>query len=87
MPLTGWTWRESLDNGLWAGYQVEPAEIPASMGLENGVWFRIRQGIRGLLVHDEEDIPVVFMLCEQASHYYQTMTRSARMPVLIGERI
>jgi hypothetical protein len=87
LPLTGWTWQESLANGLWAGHQVEPVEIPASAGLENGVWFRIRQGIRGLLVRDEADTPVVYMLCEPASHYYHVMTHSRRMPVLIGERI
>jgi hypothetical protein len=27
------------------------------------------------------------MLCEPASHYFKTMTRSDRMPFLIGERI
>jgi hypothetical protein len=30
---------------------------------------------------------VAYMLCEPASHYYQVMTRSPRMPVLIDERI
>jgi hypothetical protein len=87
LPLTGWTWHESLEKGLWRGFAPEPVVIPASMGLENGIWFRIRQGIRGILVHDEKEMPVVYMLCEKATHYYKTMTRSQRMPVLIGELI
>ena len=29
-------------------------DIPASLGFEHGVWFRIRQGIRGILVPDEK---------------------------------
>jgi hypothetical protein len=57
------------------------------MGLENGVWFRIREGIRGVLVRDENEVDVVYMVCEPATHYYEVMTRSKRMPVLIGERI
>jgi len=28
-----------------------------------------------------------YLVCEPASHYYAVMTRSAWMPVLIGERI
>ena len=55
--------------------------------LEGGVWFRIQQGIRGLLVPDERGLAVVYMICEPASHYYQVMTRSRRMPVLIEQRI
>jgi hypothetical protein len=61
--------------------------VPATMGLENGVWFKIRQGIRGVLVHDERGEVVVDLMVEPASHYYKTMTKSTRMPVLVGERI
>ena len=64
-----------------------PVDIPATLALERGVWFRVRQGIRGLLVPDERGIAVVYMICEPASHYYQVMTRSERMPILIEERI
>jgi hypothetical protein len=62
-------------------------DIPASVGYESGVWFAVREGIRGVLVHDERGIPIVYMVCVPASHYYHVMTRSRRMPVLIGERI
>jgi hypothetical protein len=51
------------------------------------VWFLVEQGVRGLLVPDERGIAVVYMVCQPASHYYQIMTRSRRMPVLIDQRI
>jgi hypothetical protein len=38
-------------------------------------------------VPDERGLAIVYMLCEPASHYYQIMTRSNRMPVPIEERI
>lgn len=87
LPRTGWTWQETLDAGGWSGWRPEPIDIPATLGLEKGVWFRVRQGMRGLAVADERGLPVAYMLCEPASHYYQVMTRSRRMPVLIDEKI
>lgn len=87
LPVTGWTWKKSLESGLWLNHEAEPVEIPATMGLENGIWYRIRQGVQGLLVHDEAGAPVVYVLCEPATNYYKNMTRSGRMPVLVGELI
>ena len=88
LPCTAWTQMSTVENGGWGGRPVEPVVIPATMGLDNGVWFCIRQGIRGLLVHDEDRQPRVYVICEPSSHYYQIMTRGSRwMPVLIGERI
>jgi hypothetical protein len=87
LPCTGWTWQESVEEGRWAAWEAEPVDIPATLGYEGGVWFRIRQGIRGVLAHDEQGQAVAYMICEPASHYYAVMTRSRRMPVLIGERI
>jgi hypothetical protein len=43
--------------------------------------------MQGLLVHDRADNPVVFLVCEPATRYYQIMTRSDWMPVLVGEVI
>jgi hypothetical protein len=57
------------------------------LALDQGVWYRVRQGIRGLLVPDERGIAVAYMICEPATHYYRIMTRNGRMPVLIQERI
>jgi hypothetical protein len=87
LPRTGWTWLETINAGGWRGLDPIPVDIPATLGLDRGVWFRIRQGIRGLLVPDERGCAVVYMICEPSSHYYQVMTRSSRMPVLIEERI
>jgi hypothetical protein len=87
LPPTGWTWLASVEGGQWGQTNAEPVVIAADMGLEKGIWFRTRQGIHGLLVRDEYGIESTYMLCEPASHYFQVMTRSNRMPVLIGERI
>ena len=60
---------------------------PATDCLENGVWFMVRQGVRGLLMCDEQGEPVVYVLCEPATRYDRVMTRCDRMPVFIGEHI
>jgi hypothetical protein len=87
LPVTAWTWQATIEQGRWAELGAEPVVVPATMGLDRGVWFRVREGIRGLAVVDENGIPRVYVVCEPASHYYQVMTRSEWMPVLIGERI
>ncbi len=87
LPRTGWTWLETVEHGGWRGVEVEAVEIPATLGLEGGVWYQVPQGIRGLLVPDERGIAVVYMLCQPSSHYYRVMTRSDRMPVFIGDSI
>jgi hypothetical protein len=87
LPRSGWAWQESIDDGTWRNIDSVLVDIPAMLGLEGGVWFTIREGIRGLLVPDEHDVAVVYMVCEPASHYYRVMTHSPRMPVLIRQRI
>jgi len=87
LPPTAWTWQQSLDTGKWSGFDARIVDIPANFGLEKGVWFRIRQGIRGLYVIDEFGKGVVYMICEPATRYYRIMTRSDRMPRLIEEVI
>lgn len=87
LPRTGWTWLETINTGGWRGLDPIAVDIPATLGLDRGVWYRIRQGVRGLLVPDERGAAVVYMICEPATHYYQVMTRSHRMPVLIEETI
>jgi hypothetical protein len=67
--------------------EPELVDIPATFCLDNGVWYAVRQGVRGLLARDEQGESVAYVLCEPATRYYQVMTRSDRMPVLIGERI
>jgi hypothetical protein len=64
-----------------------PVDIPATLALDRGVWLRVRQGIRGPRVPDENGVAVVYVICERATHDSKVMTRSSRMPVLIEERI
>jgi hypothetical protein len=52
-----------------------------------GVWFKAKQGIKGLLVRDRDGNPVVFLVCQPATRYYQVMTRADWMPALIDEVI
>ena len=86
LPFTAWTWMETLEKGGWGDREATPVVIPATTGLDRGVWFRVREGVRGVVVQDEHGSPVVYVLCEPATHYYRVMTRSEWMPVLVGER-
>jgi hypothetical protein len=87
LPPTCWTWQSTIARGYWSGLNPMRVDIPAMLRLERGVWFRIRQGIRGLLRSDECGVAVVYMICESSNHCYRVMTRSNRMPVLIEEKI
>jgi hypothetical protein len=87
LPRTGWCRQEDLEAGLWRHLQPELVEIPATLGQEKGVWFLIPEGgLRGILVRDERRQPHVYMLTQMASHYYEIMTRSDRMPLFIGRQ-
>ena len=78
----------TVENGGWRDRRVDPLIIPATMGLDRGVWYRIRQDIRRLVVADERGCLRVYVICGPSSHYYQIMTRRSRwMPALIDECI
>jgi hypothetical protein len=87
LPPSAWTWRETVEAGKWSGIEPEPVDVPARYGYANGVWFNVREGFRGLLVQPPGREPVVYLLCEPATRYYEVMTRSEWMPVLINEVI
>ena len=88
LPRTGWTWRESVEAGLWAEAGAVPVDVPASFALERrGVWYVVEVGIRAVLVPDEFGTAVCYLICEEASRYYRVMTGADRMPMLIGQRI
>ena len=87
LPVGSWTRLERVESGYWSQCGAEPVGIPAALGLDNGVWYGIREGMRGVLVSDENGVERMYVVCEPASHYYGVMMRSAWMPVLIGERI
>jgi hypothetical protein len=88
LPCTAWSRLATLEGGGWAGLGAVPVVIPATLGLDRGVWYRIREGVRGVAVRDERGRPTLYVLVEPATHYYAVMTRgSAWMPVLVGELI
>ena len=87
LPPTGWTWRESVEAGKWAALEPEPVDVTAAYALMNGVWYRVKQGVRGLLVRTLAGEPVVYLICEPSTRYYRVMTRAEWMPMLVGEVI
>ena len=86
MPRTGYTWLTSVQDGEWAAYCAEEVIIPATAAVQNGIWFPVRSGIRGMLAQAGSE-EAVYMIIEPATYYFKIMTRSERMPCLIGERI
>ncbi|HUG20308.1 MAG TPA: hypothetical protein VMM56_15085 [Planctomycetaceae bacterium] len=87
LPISGWCRRESLEAGEWSPLQPREVFIPASFGWDRGVWYQIREGIKGVLVCESGGSPHVFVLTQPATHYYQVMTRNHREPVFTGEQI
>ena len=87
LPYSAWTWRATLETGGWNDREPARVVIPAAMGLDRGVWLRVREGVRGVAVRDERGQAVVYVLVEPSTHYYQVMTRSAWMPSLVDELI
>src|SRR4051812_23121703 len=37
LPCTGWTWKDSLEKGLWREVAPELAIVPAAFALDHGV--------------------------------------------------
>lgn len=87
LPVTGWCQTESLEAGKWRWLHPEPCEIPANFGLDKGIWFQINQGVKGIIVRDQQEREHAYMLTEASSHYFQTMTKHDRMPALIEQTI
>jgi hypothetical protein len=87
LPPTGWTWNETVEAGKWSMLEPELVDVPAAYALMNGVWYRVKQGVRGLLVRTRAGEPVVYLVCEPSTRYYRVMTRADWMPVLIDEVI
>lgn len=85
LPKTGYCKKESLDAGKWRWLSPEPVTILAAFGWSKGVWFQVRQGIQGILVRDEDGEAYCYMITQPATHYFNIMTGSERMPLLIGQ--
>jgi hypothetical protein len=71
LPCTAWASVATLQGGGWGDREVTPVVIPAMMGVARGVWFPVRAGVRGIVVHDERSQPVAYVLVEPSTHYIQ----------------
>ena len=87
LPPTGWTWHDTLAEGRWRELAPEPVLIPVTYGYMGGVWFKIKEGLHGIVVRDRGGEPAVFAVCEPATRCYSVMTRCEWMPRLVGEVI
>jgi len=76
LPWHGFCRLEDLEAGHWSHRCPVRVEIPATLGQDKGVWYPIREGINGVLIHRK-----VFMLTQVSTHYYKIMTRNPRMPM------
>jgi hypothetical protein len=86
LPRPGLTWLHTVEAGEWTTYEAVEVTIPAVAGLQNGVWYRIREGVRGLIA-ESHGVTAAYVIVEPASYYYRIMTRCDRMPCLVRERI
>jgi len=85
LPQTGWAREESLGAGKWKHLRPKEVCIPASRGLEKGVWFPIAGGLRGIEVLDERQRPHVYMLTRASTTEYHELTRHDRMPLIVEQ--
>ncbi|MFH1668014.1 MAG: hypothetical protein ABH884_03270 [Candidatus Komeilibacteria bacterium] len=80
LPTTGWAKQESLKQGKWNHLEPKIVNIVAEQGYEKGVWFKIKKGLKGVLVKNR-----VYMLTQPADHDYQELTKHDRMPIVIDQ--
>lgn len=85
LPKTGYCKQESLKAGKWRWLEPQPIKILASFARTNGVWYQVREGIEGILIYDDLNIPHCFMLTQPSTHYFKIMTGNERMPALINQ--
>lgn len=86
LPVSGWTWLDSVERGKWMSHDAAEVVIPARLGFDRGIWFMVREGARGIVLREGGQL-VVYMIVVPASHYYQVMTRAKQMAALVGETI
>ncbi|MDG2390334.1 MAG: hypothetical protein P8M30_13565 [Planctomycetaceae bacterium] len=87
LPVSAWCSQESLEAGAWHHLRPREVFIPASFAWDRGVWYQVREGLKGVVVTDCERKQHVYVLTQPATHYYEVMTRNNREPVMVGETI
>ncbi|MBD3360390.1 hypothetical protein GF366_01155 [Candidatus Peregrinibacteria bacterium] len=76
---------KSLKAGKWRYFNPEPVIIIVSFGLINGVWFQVRQGMKGIFIKDKPGHKFCYIITRPSTHYFRVMTGSRRMPVLLNQ--
>lgn len=87
LPKSGFISLKSFNEGKFLDLKPSLCMIPCSRAEVKGSWYKIKEGIEGVVLYDEKNRPHVYMLVENSSHYYNVMTKSRWMPVFRGERI
>ena len=87
LPLTLWTSLATIEAGGWGEARIEEAVIPAALAFDNGIWYAVSVGVRGLVVADEKEVRRVYPIVEPASHCYAIMCKSKRMPCPIDQKL
>lgn len=83
-PAGGWAQQESIHAGKWARFAPQSVTIPLIAGYEQGVWFTIRTGARGIVVGQGADARV-YMVTEAADEVFWHLTHHPRRPSLIDQ--
>ncbi len=77
--------KESLISGKWAFVFKKNVQVNASFALSRGVWFQVRQGLSAVMMKNINGEKCVCIITEPSTHYFEIMTGSKRMPVLINQ--
>jgi hypothetical protein len=85
LPHTGRVELRDITQGCWQHIDTQEVTIVGNAALHRGVWFPLLEGIKGIYVVDEKQVPTVFMLMTPSTDYYRIMTKSGLMPALLGE--
>ena len=80
LPPTLWTSLATIEAGGWGDARIEERMIPATLAFDNGIWYAVSVGVRGLLVLDEKGERRVYVICEPSSYAYAIMTMVKRVP-------
>lgn len=78
---------EKLKKGALQNVQAVRVQVKANRAHANGVWFQVREGMEAILLQQPKKEAELYILTVPATHYYKTMTRATRMPVLIDQVI
>ncbi len=85
LPRTGYCKRESFEDGRWKYLNPSEVKILASTACTKGVWYQVREAIKGVILLDDDGQEFCYLMTEPATHYFKTMTGAERMPVLINQ--